>query len=218
MPAEPSSPAAGPVTADDVAEAVLLTVAALTPALDADWDVPAGGLTWTVWETGEHLADDLFWYAAHIGPLTPAVDGNLPFGSDRRSPTGPENTVTADRDAGPAALLRVMDACGGILAAVVRATPPTARGYHVYDVSDPEGFAAMGVVETLAHAHDMATGLGVPFEPPADLCARALRRLFPDVPGGTEPWPTLLWATGRGDLEGRERRTQWRWYGAPGAT
>ncbi|MER5581817.1 hypothetical protein ABT090_09200, partial [Streptomyces asoensis] len=30
-----------------------------------------------------------------------------------------------------------------------------------------------------------------------------------------EGGPTLLWATGRGELPGLPRRTSWRWYGAP---
>ncbi|WP_202501404.1 hypothetical protein [Streptomyces sp. SID5785] len=214
----PSAPFPGPVTADDVAEAVRLTVAALRPAAAADWDAPAGTLTWTCWETGEHLADDLFFYAAGIGSLNPRTEPGDGFGGDRRRPEGPLNVVTADRAAGAEALFQVLEDCGGLLAAVVRATPPEARSHHVHGVSDPEGFAAMGVVETLVHAHDMARGLGVPFDAPAALCARSLRRLFPDVPHDTPPWPTLLWATGRGDLPGRTRRTAWRWYGAPGAT
>ncbi|MEV3860858.1 maleylpyruvate isomerase N-terminal domain-containing protein [Streptomyces sp. NPDC050095] len=208
----------GPVTGDDVAQAVDVAVAALRPAVDADWDVPAGSLEWTCWETGEHLADDLFWYAAHIGTLREKTEGDLPFGYASRRPQGPANTVTADRDAGPLALFEVMEACGGILAAVVRATPPTARGHHVYGVSDPEGFAAMGIVETLLHAHDIALGVGVDFEAPADLCARVLHRLFPDAPDDAAPWPALLWVSGRGDLPGRERVGKWRWYGAPRAT
>ncbi|MFH9970229.1 hypothetical protein ACH4PR_55265, partial [Streptomyces mirabilis] len=37
--------------------------------------------------------------------------------------------------------------------------------------------------------------------------------LFPHVESDEEPWPTLLWATGRGDLPGRDRLEKWRWYG-----
>lgn len=208
----------GPVTADDVVQAVELAVAALRSAADADWNAPAGSLEWTCWETGEHLADDLFFYAAQIGSLRPLEDDSVRWGYSRRRAEGPDNTITVELEAGPSAMLGALEAGGGILAAVVRATPPTARGFHVFGASDPEGFAAMGVVETLVHAHDLALGLGIAFEPPADLCARTLHRLFPDVPGDTEPWATLLWATGRGELEGRERRGKWRWYGAPGAT
>lgn len=213
---EPARP--GPVTADDVAQAVLLAVDALRPALGADWDVPAGSLAWTCRETGEHLADDLFWYAAHIGSLRPIPDDHVPFGGSRRRPQGPMNTVTADAAGGPLALLQIIESCGGLLAATVRATPPTARAFHVFGASDPEGFAAMGVVETLVHAHDLTAGLGLGFEPPADLCARAVHRLFPDAPDDAAPWPALLWLTGRGDLPGRDRVGTWRWYGAPRAT
>ncbi|MFJ9041659.1 hypothetical protein ACIRF8_34460 [Streptomyces sp. NPDC102406] len=214
-----SKPVPGPVTGDDVAQAVALTVTALRPALDADWDVPAGSLEWTCWETGEHLADDLFAYAARIGSLRPPTDAREPFGWSRRRPEGPANTITADPAAGPAGLLQTLESCGGLLATVARATSPTARAYHVFGISDPEGFAAMGVVETLLHAHDLAQGLGVDLPPPpADLCARSLRRLFPDAPEDAEPWPALLWLTGRGDLPGRERVGEWRWYGAPRAT
>lgn len=40
------------------------------------------------------------------------------------------------------------------------------------------------------------------WNPPADLCTRVLARLFPHAPATTSPWPTLLRATGRGDLPG----------------
>ena len=109
----------------------------------------------------------------------------------------------------------MLEACGALLVAMVRTTPASVRSYHGFGVSDPEGFGAMGVVETLVHAHDLAAGLGLPWEPPADLCARALARLFPEAPADTPPWPTLLWATGRGELPGRARPTEWRWHGEP---
>jgi hypothetical protein len=73
----------------------------------------------------------------------------------------------------------------------------------------------MGVTETLVHGHDAAQGLGVPWEPPADLCARVLSRLFPGAPADAPPWAVLLWATGRGDLPGRPRLGEWRWYAEP---
>jgi hypothetical protein len=98
---------------------------------------------------------------------------------------------------------------------MVRTTSPSVRAYHGFGVSDPEGFAAMGVVETLVHTGDLADGLGLAWDPPAALCARVLHRLFPDAPPDTDPWRTLLWATGRAELPGRPRLTSWRWYGEP---
>lgn len=205
------------VTADDVELAVRLAVSVLRKAPPDAWDAMAGSLEWTCWETVEHLSDDLFAYAAQLAPQAGPADGDVPFVWESRRPGGPANAVHADREAGPDGLLRVLDACGGLLVAMVRTASPDVRAHHVYGASDAEGFAAMGIVETLVHTHDLAEGLGLPWEPPADLCSRALGRLFPDAPRDTDPWPTLLWATGRGELPGRPRLTSWRWYGAPRA-
>ncbi|OEU88397.1 hypothetical protein DB35_18985 [Streptomyces abyssalis] len=203
------------VTADDVRTAVRLAVAALSTGTGADWSVKAGSLEWDCWETVEHLNDDLFGYAAQLTPDNPPLTDSIPFGFTRRQPDGPANVVFADRDAGPEGLLRVMEACGSLLTAMVRTAPAELRAWHPYGVSDSAGFAAMGVVETLVHVHDVAQGIGVPWEPPEDLCRRVLVRLFPDVRVDAAPWPALLWATGRTDLPGHPRRTEWRWYGEP---
>ncbi|MFF8288208.1 hypothetical protein ACF068_03100 [Streptomyces sp. NPDC016309] len=211
----PAGAGTAPVTAEDVRSAVRLAVDTFRPAESAsDWDAPAGSLEWTCWETAEHLADDLFAYAAQLGPERPPLDGDVPFLWEPRRPGGPANVTYADRKAGVAGLLQVLEACGAMLAAMARVTPPEARAHHVYGVSDAEGFAAMGVVETLVHGYDIAQGLGLPWEPAPGLCRRALARLFPDAPADTPAWPTLLWATGRGDLPGRERPASWRWHAA----
>jgi hypothetical protein len=204
-----------PVTASDVESAVRLAVTALREAEAADWDAKAGSLEWSCWETVEHLADDLFAYAAQLGPRRPPLEGEVPFVWSRRKPGGPANVIFADRDAGPAGLVQVLEASGALLTAVVRTAPATARAHHVFGVSDPEGFAAMGVVETLVHMYDVAAGLGLGWTPDGDLCDRVLARLFPHAPTDTDRWPTLLWATGRGDLPGHARLSRWRWYGAP---
>jgi hypothetical protein len=203
-----------PVTADDVTLSVRLAVETLTDA-PSSWDSAAGDLTWTCWETAEHVADDLFFYAVQIGRTQPRKPAAAPFVCESRRAGGPANSVWADPAAGPAGLLEVVDACGALLSSVVRTAPPEARAYHVSGLADAEGFAAMGVVEVLVHTQDIAAGLGVGWEPPADLCERALVRLFPDVTISGDPWRTLLWATGRAELPDRPHRTEWRWYGAP---
>ncbi|MFV2177315.1 hypothetical protein [Actinomadura sp. LOL_011] len=200
---------------DDLDRAVRLAVAALRDAPPDAWDAAAGSLDWTCWETVEHLADDLFAYAVQMAPRTPPTDGLVPFVWASRRPGGPANGVHANRAAGPDGLLRVLEASGALLVAMARTTPPHVRAHHTFGASDPEGFAAMGVVETLVHMHDLAEGLGLAWDPPADVCARALARLFPDAPGGASPWRTLLWATGRADLPGRPRPATWRWDGTP---
>ncbi|AVZ76913.1 hypothetical protein SLUN_36750 [Streptomyces lunaelactis] len=214
---QPAEAAASPsrVTADDLDQAVQLAVTVLQEAPATAWGGKAGTLEWDCWETVEHLSDDLFAYAVQLGPRTPPLDGEVPFVWESRRPGGPGNAVHADRTAGPAGLLQVLEASGALLVAMVRTTPSHVRSYHGYGVSDPEGFGAMGIVETLVHTYDLAEGLGLVWDPPADLCARVLARLFPNAPVDTDPWLTLLWATGRTEVDGRPRLTTWRWYGEP---
>ncbi|WP_327315232.1 hypothetical protein [Streptomyces sp. NBC_01235] len=194
MPEANRSSGPGPVTADDVLYAVRLAAAALrSVGTAADWDADAGSLEWSCWETVEHLADDLFAYAAQLGPEKPQLDTEVPFVWRAERSGAPANVIFADRGAGPAGLVQVLDACGGLLAAMVRVTPATVRSHHGFGLSDAEGFAAMGVVETLVHMYDVAEGLGIGWEEPdAGLCDRVLVRLFPDAPAGTDRWPTLL--------------------------
>ncbi|MEU7986419.1 hypothetical protein AB0B56_16265 [Streptosporangium canum] len=210
-----TGPSPSPVTADDLDQAVRLAVGTLREAPAEAWEERAGSLEWGCWETVEHLSDDLFAYAAQLGLRTPPLDREVPFVWESRRPGGPRNAIHADRAAGPAGLLQVLEASGALLVAMVRTTPSRVRAHHDFGASDPEGFAAMGVVETLVHTHDLAGGLGLAWTPPADLCSRVLTRLFPDAPTTTDPWTTLLWATGRAELAGHPRLTSWRWHGAP---
>ncbi|GIG67150.1 hypothetical protein Pen01_34450 [Phytomonospora endophytica] len=187
-----------------------LAVAALSGRPAADWERPAGPVAWTCRETAEHLADDLFGYAAQLSPPTPPLDGYVPFRVEPMRDGGPASAIWADPDAGVEGLLRVVEAAGGLLTAVLRAKGPEVRAFHSLGVTDPSGYEALALVETLAHIDDIATGLGVPWDPPAEVCARVLARLFPTVEIAAEgPWATLLWASGRRDLPGRERQSAW---------
>ncbi|MEE4423641.1 DinB family protein [Streptomyces bugieae] len=203
------------VSGSHVRRAVAHCVDTLTGVPAAQWQVRAGSLEWTCWETLEHLADDLLTYALRFGLAQPMDVPRVPLRISRDRPDGPANVIFGDEDAGPEGLLTVVTACGGLLAAAVDTAAPTTLAPHVFGASDPEGFAAMGVAETLVHTHDIAQGLHRAYEPPQDLSERALARLFPDVPLTGTPWSTLLWATGRLDTPDRPRRTDWRWYGAP---
>jgi len=202
-----------PVTPEDIDAVVSSAITMLRPAMDLDWHVPAGDLTWTCWETLEHTADDLFAYAMQIAPKQPPLTTHTPIAWRRLHDEGPASTIFADPTAGNAGLLQVLDGCATLLIAVVRMTPDHVRAHHVFGVSDPEGFAAMGVVEVLVHSHDVAIGLGLKWTPPADVCDRVLRRLFPNAPTETDPWATMLWATGRGSLPGHAALESWQWDG-----
>lgn len=212
-----SAAVSSPLTADDVDLAVRLALDVLRDAPVEGWGDRAGSLEWDCWETVEHLANDLFYYAVQLGPRHPPLDTHVPFALSRKRPDAPMVFVHADRDAGPAGLLQVLEACGALLVAMVRTASPEVRAHHAAGVSDPEGFAALGLQELLVHMHDVAEGLGLAWTPPSTLCSRVLARLFPEAPEGADPWPTLLWATGRAELPGHTRLTTWRSDSTPRA-
>jgi hypothetical protein len=198
------------MNADDVTRAVSLAVETLSGTPERDWQAMAGGLTWTCWETVEHMADDLLMYATQLSPAQPSVTTYVPYGWVFRREGGPGLTVFVDPGQGPDGLLRVLESSGALLAAMVATVPPDRMSFHNYGPSDPSGFAAMGVVEVLVHTYDI-----IAWDPPADLCAAALTRLFPGAPTDTDPWTALRWSTGRADLPGRPRPAEWKWDGSP---
>jgi hypothetical protein len=184
--------------APDVDQAVAEMMRALRPYTSRDWSARAGSLEWTCWTTAAHVAHDLLAYAAQVAARPERA--YLPF------------ELTVAPDASPDAVLDVVVACGSLLSRAIAAARPTDRGWH-WGPCDPEGFAAMGVAETILHTYDIMRGLGVDWRPPPDLCAGVLRRLFPDAPPG-DPTSLLLWCTGRGDLDGHPRVTSWVWRAA----
>ncbi|MEU6448669.1 GNAT family N-acetyltransferase [Streptomyces sp. NPDC046979] len=185
---------------EQVEEAVASAVALLRTAVDRDWETArAGRLEWSCRYTAEHVAGDLIAYAGQLAGR--ATDAYVPF------------EITFDEGTGNEGVLHVIETTCALLAATLRTTPREVRAFHPYPYrsANREGFAAMGIAEVFLHTHDIAEGLGLAYEPPARLCADVLALLFPHVQPGTDPWRTLLWATGRGDLPGRAPVTEWRW-------
>jgi RimJ/RimL family protein N-acetyltransferase len=190
----------GDLGAQRVTETVADAVAVLRTAVDRDWTaVTPPGMEWTVHETAFHICGCLISYAGNLAGG--AQDDYVPF------------DITLDEGTDNMGLLHVLETCGALLAAAVRTAPREARAFHPYPFRSANrvGFAAMGVTEVLLHTYDIAEGLGLEYEPPAHLPEYVLTRIFPEVQPGPDPWRTLLWATGRGDLPGRAPRTQWRW-------
>ncbi|GGU05296.1 acetyltransferase [Streptomyces coeruleorubidus] len=186
--------------AEQVEQAVAECVGLLGAVTDRDWEaVRAGRLEWSCRETAEHIAGDLIAYAGQLA------------GREQEAWTPFE--ISLEEGADNAGALRVIRTMGTLFAAAIRTTPREVRAFHPYPFrsANREGFAAMGVAEVLLHTHDMAEGLGVSYEPAPELCDFVLTRIFPHVQPGPTPWQTLLWATGRGDLPGREPVTEWRW-------
>jgi len=175
----------------DLAVAEMLRV--LGPHASRDWQVPAGTLEWTCWTTAAHVAHDLLAYAGQVAGRP--QHAYLPF------------DLVIREDAAPGDVLEVVGACGRLLSGALDAAEPQVRGWH-WGPTDPSGFAALGVNESLLHAYDICLGRGVDGLPPAPLCAAVLARLFPDAPPG-DPVRVLLWCTGRGELEGQPPVTSW---------
>ncbi|MFF3930213.1 GNAT family N-acetyltransferase [Streptomyces hirsutus] len=191
-------------------EAVADCVTALRAVADRDWEgVRAGRLEWDCRKTAVHMASDLLAYAGQLAGR--AQDAYIPF----------EITLDGTDDgldpADNAGVLQAITTTGALLAATIRTTPRAVRAFHPYPFrhANREGFAAMGVAEVLLHTHDIAEGLGVRYEPPAEPASFVLTRIFPRVRPGPTPWQTLLWATGRGELPGREPVGPWRWSNNP---
>ncbi|MGW6058333.1 GNAT family N-acetyltransferase [Streptomyces sp. NPDC055189] len=188
---------------DQVEEAAAHAAKVLRTAVGHDWSVKAAGLDGSCLKTAEHVAGCLVAYA---GQLTGrATDTWVPF------------EIAFDEGSGPGDAISVLESTAGLLAAVVRTTPPGVRGFHPYPSgsADAVGFAAMGVAELLLHTYDIAQALGVDSEPPAALCEAVLARIFPQVTPARTPedqWATLLWATGRVSLAGRPEVEGWRWH------
>jgi hypothetical protein len=177
----------------DVDQAVAEMVQALTPYASQNWQVRAGSLQWSCWSTAGHVAHDLVAYAGQLAAQP--VSGYLPF------------DLVVRQDASPSDVLQVVIASGRLLGCALAAAGPDARAWH-WGSTDPGGFAALGVNETIVHTYDITQGLGIRWLPPETLCATVLARLFPDAPDG-DPVQVLLWCTGRADLDDRPHVTSW---------
>ncbi|MFD5420536.1 GNAT family N-acetyltransferase [Streptomyces sp. NPDC127069] len=190
------------MTPHAVDRSVSLTAEALRKVAHLDWSVPAAGLEWSCYDTAVHIAGDFTAYAAQLtGRATGAW---VPF------------EISADPGTTPDGLIEIIEATGGLLSAAVAAARPGDRAWHPYGTAGADGFAAMGVVETLLHTHDILGALGThDWEPDPDLCEQVLDRLFPQAPRTAAPWPVLLWVTGRAALGDLPRRPVWRWYADP---
>lgn len=183
--------------------------AQLENAPEKDLSRYAGTLAWTCWRAVEHVIDDLIAYALQLAAQAPLAYVPLV------GPRGEDEIAHVDPESGPLGLSEALRASAALLATQVASAGPEARAFHPFGLSDAEGFAAMGVLEILVHAHDVQIGLtGQSVVLPEEMSAAVLARLFPDVPDSLASEPAgqrLLWCTGRIALSDQPRRTRWRW-------
>jgi hypothetical protein len=167
-------------------------------AADRDWSAAAGTLEWSCMKTADHAVDCV--YAPAFFLASGRTDRYPEVGSD----------LTLGPDATPARLVESLTIATRILTAVVRDSP---RDQHAVIfrrpevlVAPPEDFVPRGAIELSLHAHDVCAGLGVPFEPPADLSRRLRehtrawpmwRVVWDGLRTTDDPWDDLLASTGR---------------------
>jgi hypothetical protein len=168
---------------DSVEAAAAVVVAALRPGVDADWSVRAGDLEWNVDETIAHMA---------------GAPGKYAFYLSSRSTRYIAVRVWPEADATRQERLEAIEGCAAALAGVAATAPKDAFGFHVSGMRNAQQFLAMACEELLVHTYDVTCGLGLPYEPPEELCRLVIEHCYPGQAIGNRPvWPFLVWLSGR---------------------
>jgi hypothetical protein len=167
---------------DSVEAAAACVVAALRPGVDADWSVRAGDLEWSVDRTIAHMTAAPAKYALYLSS---------------RSTRFIAVKVWPVEDATRQERLEAIEGCSAALAGVAAAAPASAFGFHVTGMRNAEQFLALACYELLVHAYDVTCGLGLPYEPPRELCRIVLEHCFPGQDEQRSVWPHLIWLSGR---------------------
>jgi hypothetical protein len=185
-------------TVADLWELTELVGATWTGAADRDWSAPAGTVEWSCLATADHAVDCVyapaFFLASRRLDAYPAAGNDLRLGAD----------------ATPARLVESLGIATRMLTAVVEATGPDVRailfGGAEPVTGAPPDFVPRAALELVLHAHDVASGLAVPFTPPEQLCRRlrehtrswaVWRFMGPGLGRGDDAWTDVLRASGR---------------------
>lgn len=185
-------------TADDLRRLTEIIAAVWSSAAGADWSVQAGTVEWTCLATADHAVDCV--YAPAFFLASRRLDGYPEIGVD----------LTLGARATPALLVESLEIASRMLVAIVNDTDPDVRAviFRRPEVmtAPPADFLPRGAMELILHAHDVCAGLGVPFEPPADICRRLREHTRPwpmwtvawdGLPDTDDPWADLLEGSGR---------------------
>jgi hypothetical protein len=179
-------------TVDDLKLLSELVIETWQSGLDLDWSFPAGTLEWSCRKTAEHAVDTVF---------APAF-----FLASRRQHAYPAfQDLRAAPDATIADLVDGLRATTNMLWAVIVTADPDVRAIirrrPAVETAAPQDFAPRGALELIVHTHDISTGLGIPFDPPRDLCSRlfAHTRNWPQevIEPTDDSWSDLLASRGR---------------------
>jgi hypothetical protein len=154
----------GTIRPDCVEAAAAAVVAALQPGIDADWSVTAGDLEWSVDRTIGHMTGAPAKYAFYLSSRSTRYIAVrvMPWAGATRQER-----------------LEAIVGCAAALAGVAATAPQDAFGLHVSGMRSAEQFLAMACEELLVHTYDVTCGLGLPYEPPAELCRLVIEHSHP---------------------------------------
>jgi hypothetical protein len=194
-----ADPGTATFTTDDLADLTRVVAQAWTAGAERDWAVPAGTVEWSCTKTADHAVDCVLAPALALASRFEDRGGSMQWGILSMGP-----------DATPQALVEGLATASRILTAVVVAAEPGARALiwrRPPEVRPAADFLPRGALELILHAHDVCTGLGVPFEPSAELCLhlREHTRSWPhwamgawsELAATEDPWGDLLMASHR---------------------
>lgn len=166
-------------TTVDLARLSAYVAATWSAAADFDWSAQAGTVEWPCLRTADHAVDcvwaPVFFLASRRRDRYPDIGHDMAIGEG----------------ANPTRLVESLEMATRVLSAVIRDTPPDVRAviFRRPEVllGAPSDYAPRAALELILHAHDVCVGLGVEFEPGAELCRRLREH--------TRPWPmwTVVW-------------------------
>jgi hypothetical protein len=181
---------------------------AWTSAAGLDWSVGAGTVEWSCAKTADHAVDCVyapaFFLASRKLDGYPDAGGDLTMGEARATP---ERLVESLRIATRIVAGVVNDAGDDVRAVIFRRPEVVTAGR--------DDFPPRAAMELILHAHDVCAGLGVAFEPSAELAFRLREHTRPwpmwSIEGGwsldrtEDPWGDLLSGAGRARTDPAQR-------------
>jgi hypothetical protein len=178
------------VTVQHFAELGELAIATWSAGLDGDWSRRAGTLEWTCDFTARHTLDSV---------CAPTL-----FLASRRTTAYPPLELTVATGATPADYPDCLRAVVNVVVGVVSTTDDDARAIirrRPVETAGPEDFPARSALELILHTYDIASGLGLAFNPPPRLTDPLFEHTkdWPreDVPLVGDSWSDLLATRGR---------------------
>jgi hypothetical protein len=150
------------------------------------WQAAAANVGWSCWFTAEHISGDFAHYAGQV--VGQARGHYVKFGFDTGRASDAEE------------LREVVRVAGGLLVAAVQVAEPKSVAWHPHGYFTPAGYAAVACAEAIVHGCDIASGLGLDWQPEPHVCSRVLTMLFPDAAQREDEsaLEVLLRCTGRG--------------------